>query len=115
MLYVGIDQHKRHLTVCVRDDQGVVVQRRQVKTEWSEVDRFLESLLNRASEQGGYVAVMEVCGFNGWLIKRLEQWGCKRVYLISAPVRVRQKTRQSSVSCFGSTATESPTISGLCM
>jgi len=33
-----------------------------------------------------------VCGFNGWLIKRLEQWGCRRVYVISAPERARQKT-----------------------
>ena len=40
------------------------------------------------------MAVMEVCGFNGWLIKRLEQWGCKRVCVISAPDRIRQKTHR---------------------
>ncbi len=92
MLYVGIDQHKRHLTICVRDEQGEIALRRQVSTKWEEVDRFLVSLQERAAELGGHVAVMEVCGFNGWLIKRLEQWGCKRVYVISAPDRVRQKT-----------------------
>lgn len=36
--------------------------------------------------------MVEVCGFNGWLIKRLKQWGCQGVYVISAPDRVRQKT-----------------------
>jgi len=92
MLFVGIDQHKRHLTVCVRDEQGDIVVRRQVSTQWEEVDRFIVSLQERAAEHGGYVAVMEVCGFNGWLIKRLEQSGCKRVCVIRAPDRVRQKT-----------------------
>ncbi len=92
MLFVGIDQHKRHLTICVRNEQGEIDLRRQVSTRWEEVDRFLASLPERAAEHGGHVAVMEVCGFNGWLIKRLEQWGCKRVYVISAPDRVRQKT-----------------------
>ncbi len=92
MLFVGIDQHKRHLTICVRDEQGEIALRRQVSTKWEEVDRFLASLQQRGAEHGGYVAVMEVCGFNGWLIKRLEQWGCRRVYVIKAPDRVRQKT-----------------------
>ena len=92
MFFVGIDQHKRHLTICVRDEQGEIALRRQVSTKWEQVDQFLESLRERAVEHGGYVAVMEVCGFNGWLIKRLEQRGCKRVCVISAPDRVRQKT-----------------------
>jgi len=63
-----------------------------VSTKWEEVDRFLASLQERAAAQGGYLAVMEVCGFNGWLIKRLTRWGCERVCVISAPDRVRQKT-----------------------
>ena len=92
MLFIGIDQHKRHLTICVRDEQGEIALRRQVSTKWEEVDRFLVSLQERAAEHGGYVAVVEVCGFNGWLIKRLTQWGCRRAYVIKAPDRVRQKT-----------------------
>ncbi len=92
MLFVGIDQHKRHLTICVRDEQGQITLRRQVSTKWEEVDRFLASLQKRAAEHGGYVAVMEVCGFNGWLIKRLKQCGCRQVCVIKAPDRARQKT-----------------------
>ncbi len=75
MLFVGIDQHKRHLTICVRDEQGEIALRRQVSTKWEEVDRFLASLQERGVEHGGYITVMEVRGFNGWLIKRLTQWG----------------------------------------
>lgn len=92
MQYVGIDQHKRHLTVYVRDEQGEMTVRRQVQTRWEEVDSFLESLLQRSLPAGGYVAIMEVCGFNGWLVERLARWGCHRVYVVAAPPRVRNKT-----------------------
>ncbi|MEE9296622.1 MAG: IS110 family transposase [Phycisphaerae bacterium] len=92
MLYVGIDQHKRHLTICTRDEQGEILLRRQVSTRWEQIDRFLKSLRARSDHHGGYVAIVEVCGFNGWLIERLEQWGCRGTYVIQAPNRVRQKT-----------------------
>ncbi len=92
MWFIGIDQHKRHLTICVRDEQGEITLRRQVSTKWEAFDGFLESLQERGLEPSGYIAVVEVCGFNGWLVKRLEQWGCRRVYVISAPDRIRQKT-----------------------
>jgi hypothetical protein len=34
MLYVGIDRHRKQLTVHVRDDQGEVVLHRQVSAQW---------------------------------------------------------------------------------
>ncbi len=92
MLYVGIDLHKRSVTACVRNEQGDVVLRKQVSTKWVEIDRFLESLRERARPEGGYWAVMEVCGFHDWLLKRLGQWGCSRACVIAAPPRVRNKT-----------------------
>ena len=92
MVYVGIDQHKRHLTICTRDEQGDILLRRQVSTQWEKIYRFLESLQDRSAGQGGYVAVVEVCGFNGWLVQRLEQYGCRQAYVIKAPDRVRVKT-----------------------
>ena len=92
MFYVGIDQHKRHLTICVRNEQGDVALRRQVATGWLEVDRFLESLQDRCMPEGGYVGIMEVCGFNDWLLKRLARWGCTEAYVIAAPPRLRNKT-----------------------
>ena len=33
MFYLGIDQHSRQLTISLRDDQGDVVQARQVSTQ----------------------------------------------------------------------------------
>jgi transposase len=92
MLYVGIDLHKQSLTVCVRNEQGDVVLRRQVSSCWTEIDRFLEALQERSRPEGGYLAILEVCGFHDWLLKRLGRWGCSRAYVVAAPPRVRNKT-----------------------
>lgn len=92
MLYVGIDLHKRSVTVCVRNEQGDIVLRRQVGTSWAEMDRFLEALQERARPDGGYQAVLEVCGFHDWLLRRLGRWGCSKAYVVAAPPRVRNKT-----------------------
>jgi len=40
MLYLGIDQHRKQLTVCVRNEKGDVIFRRQVSTEWERVRAF---------------------------------------------------------------------------
>ena len=36
MLYLGIDQHKRQLTVNLRGEDGSVILQRQVSTQWGE-------------------------------------------------------------------------------
>lgn len=92
MLYVGIDQHKKYLTICVRNEQGDIESQRQISTKWAKIDRFLETMQEQANNGNEYVAVVEVGGFNEWLIKRLEQYGCKKVYVIKAPEPSRKKT-----------------------
>ena len=42
MLYVGIDQHRKQLTVSIRDESGDVVLRRQVSTQWDKVRAFFK-------------------------------------------------------------------------
>jgi hypothetical protein len=63
MLYLGIDQHRKQLTVDLRNEQGDSILRRQVSTEWERVQAFLEEIRRLAGEEG-YVAIVEVCGFN---------------------------------------------------
>jgi transposase len=89
---MGIDQHRQHLTICLRNAQGQVIWQRQVKTLWPQVAAFLAEMDRRSVPAGGYAAVMEVCGFNDWLVRRLQQHTCRRVYVVKAPDRVRQKT-----------------------
>jgi transposase len=92
MFYLGIDQHARQLTICLRDEGGKAVLRRQVSTEPKRVREFLHQLENQCIEAGGYVAVVEVCGFNDWLLKLLPEYGCKEVVLVQPEDRDRRKT-----------------------
>jgi len=92
MLYIGIDVHKRYLTISMRDEQGNVLVRRSVQTTWGHVERFLEDLQERAADQGGYVVMLEVCGFEHWLVRQLERHGCHGVHVVAPKERVRQKT-----------------------
>ncbi len=57
MKYIGIDQHKRHLTLCVRNEQGDIVLRRQVSTAWKKIDRFLEELRCDSGQSEEYAAI----------------------------------------------------------
>lgn len=90
MFYLGIDQHRKQLTVCLRDSGGNVVLRRQVSTQWERVREFLSQLHEQA--EGGYVAIIEVCGFNDWLLAMLEEYNCHEIVLIQPEDRQRRKT-----------------------
>lgn len=94
MLYLGIDQHGKHLTVSIRNSQGEVVLRRQVSTRWGKVRAFFDELLLLVSQQGakGFAACVEVCGFNDWLIALLREYGCQRVVLVQPEQRSKRKT-----------------------
>lgn len=49
MLYLAIDQHAKQLTVCVRDEEGGTVLRRQVSTRPEKVKAFFEQLAAMAA------------------------------------------------------------------
>ena len=93
MLYLGIDQHARQLTISLRNDEGDVLQARQVSTETEKVNAFFEHLTReRLASDESFVAVVEVCGFNDWLIRMLRDYRCHKVILIQPEERKRQKT-----------------------
>src|SRR5215213_6031532 len=93
MLYLGIDQHARQLTVSLRNESGDVVLARQVSTEPDRVQAFFTRLTRDPLREGeSFVAVLEVCGFNDWLIRLLRDSGCARVILIQPDDRKTRKT-----------------------
>src|SRR4029079_17342451 len=93
MLYLGIDQHARQITISLRDDSGEVVQARQVSTQPEKVHAFFQQLAReRLSAGGSFVAVLEVCGFNDWLIRMLREYHCHTVILIQPEERKLRKT-----------------------
>src|SRR6476620_11538259 len=93
MLYLGIDQHARQLTVSLRDEGGDVVRARQVSTEPDRVRAFFDQLTrDRLGCGESFVAVLEVCGFNDWLIRLLHDYRCHKVILIQPDDRKKRKT-----------------------
>lgn len=92
MFYLGIDQHRKQLTVNLRDEQGQTVLKRQVSTEWARVRKFFGEIRQSAEADGGFVAIVEVCGFNDWLLKLLDQYDCRETVLIQPEKRSKRKT-----------------------
>ena len=92
IFYLGIDQHRKQLTVNLRNEAGDVILRRQVSTGWSKVRSFFLQLSRLTEAEGGCVAIVEVCGFNHWLLVLLKEYGCRRVLLVQAEKRASHKT-----------------------
>src|SRR5581483_9341589 len=93
MFYLGIDQHARQITISLRDEGGDVVQARQVSTEPKRINAFFQLLTRERLRDGEeFVAVLEVCGFNDWLISMLRDYRCHKVILIQPDDRKKCKT-----------------------
>jgi transposase len=93
MLYLGIDQHARQVTISLRDEKGDVVQSRQVSTAPDKINDFFQQLTRERIRNGEpFVAVLEVCGFNDWLIRMLQDYRCHKVILIQPDDRKKRKT-----------------------
>ena len=93
MLYLGIDQHARQITISLRDESGDVLQARQVSTQPEKVHAFFQQLTRERLTAGeSFVAVLEVCGFNDWLIGMLHEYRCHKVILIQPEERKLRKT-----------------------
>ena len=89
MLYLAIDQHSKQITVCVRDAEGGTVLSRQVSTRPEKIQAFFEQLTEM---DGEFMAILEVCGFNDWLITELRRWKCREVVLIHPERPSKKKT-----------------------
>jgi len=97
MLYLGIDQHRKQWTVNLRDELGEVILQRQVSTEPARAEAFVSELAARAATARGCVAIVEVCGFNDWLLALLERHQL-RVLLVQPESRSRRKTDRRDAS-----------------
>src|SRR5215469_4438468 len=92
MLYLAIDQHKSQLTINVRNEQGDVVQKGQVSTHRNDIDEFFNALVKKSRKHRGYMAIVEVCGFNDWLIEKLKQNHCSEIVVIQPTRTALNKT-----------------------
>ena len=89
MLYLAIDQHAKQITVCVRNEDGETVLRRQVSTRPEKIEAFFQQLTEMDKQ---FMTILEVCGFNDWLIERLRKWNCHQIVLIHPERPSKKKT-----------------------
>lgn len=101
MFYLAIDQHRKQLTVSLRNEAGDVIERRQVSTEWERVRAYFADLAARASAEGGWMAIVEVCGFNAWLLALMREFGVAEIVLVQPERRSRQKTDRRDANQLG--------------
>ena len=101
MFYLAIDQHRKQLTVNLRNEAGDVILKRQVSTEWKRVREFMEEMRNRSMPDGGFVAIVEVCGFNDWFLKLLAEYGCREIVLVQPEKRSKNKTDRRDANALG--------------
>lgn len=93
MLFLGIDQHARQITISLRDENCDVLLARQVSPQPEKIHAFFQQLTRERVQNGEqFVAVVEVCGFNDWLIRMLYDYRCQKVILIQPEDRKKQKT-----------------------
>ncbi len=112
MLYLGIDQHAKQLTIDLSDENGDLLLHRQVKTKHSSLVEFLSDIRNQAEPEGGYMAIVEVCGFNNYLLNLLTEYGCDHVILVQPEERKKRKTDRRDARVTRITVDEPKTISG---
>ncbi len=101
MLYLSVDQHHKQLTVSLRNEAGEVVLRRQVSTRPEKVREFLHQVQERAAPEGGFLVMVEVCGFNDWLLRLLREYECRHVALIQPEKQSKKKTDRRDANALG--------------
>ena len=64
-----------------------------MSTQPEKINAFFQRLTRERLQNGeSFVAVLEVCGFNDWLIRMVYDYRCTKVILIQPDERKRQKT-----------------------
>jgi transposase len=88
-----VSTRRKQMTVSLRDQRGDVLLRRQVSTRWPKLEEFRGQLHQAAAADRNYVAVLEVCGFHDWLVRWLqEDQRCQQVLVIQPLGRSATKT-----------------------
>lgn len=97
MLFLGIAQHARQFAVSLRDQSDDVLLARQVSTQSKKILWLFDQLTRRcAPVEEEIIAVIEICWFNDWLVRKLRDCRCRKVILIQPEECKRYKTDRST-------------------
>jgi len=101
MLYLAIDQHKTQLTINIRNEQGDVMQKGQISTTHADIDDFFVTFAKKARKHRGYMAIIEVCGFNDWLLEKLTKTRCSEIVVVQPEQSATHKTDKRDANALG--------------
>jgi transposase len=101
MLYLAIDQHKNQLTINIRNEQGDVIQKGQISTNHTDIDDFFDTFAKKARKHRGYMAIVEVCGFNDWLLEKFKKTRCSEIVVIQPDYSAVNKTDKRDANALG--------------
>ena len=73
MLYLGINQHVRQLTISLRDERGDVLQARQVSTRPEKIQGFLERFCTTGLAGKGHVIRDKKIPYDGGAVE-VQEW-----------------------------------------
>lgn len=92
MMYLGIDLHQDQITVNSRNEEGIIVYKGQISTRHDSINDFFSKYASDAKKYGGFMAILEVCGFHWWLYKALVQFKCDEIVLVQPEKSSNKKT-----------------------
>jgi transposase len=101
MLYLAIDQHRDQLTINLRNEQGDVIQKDQISTKHDATNDFFDKLSRQAGRCRGHMAIIEVCGFNHWLIEKLKEYKCSEIVVMQPDRSSNKKTDKRDANALG--------------
>jgi Transposase and inactivated derivatives len=101
MLYLAIDQHKAQLTINLRNEDGDIVQKDQISTDHAAINDFFTKLSKKARKHRGFMAIVEVCGFNDWLLEKLKKANCSEIVVIQPDHSSNKKTDKRDANALG--------------
>ncbi len=84
--------------MCVRDQAGETILRRQVSTRPEKIRAFFDDLQSKGPD---FMAIVEVCGFNDWLLACLQKRNCREIVLIHPEKTSKQKTDRRDANQLG--------------
>ena len=100
-MYLGIDLHQDQITVNSRNEEGITVYKGQISTKHDKINDFLDKYVSDAQQCGGYMAILEVCGFHEWLYNALKKFNCDEIVLVQPENSSNKKTdqRDANILC----------------
>src|SRR6266576_3149879 len=67
-------------------------------SRWGKGRAFFREMGERTAAHDGYLVMVEICGFNHWLLKLLPECGCRETIVVQPEEQSRHKTDRRDAS-----------------